>query len=282
MSQKEKRCLICQTEQDILYINGLNFCKKCLNSNKLQNFFEKKIRSQKKWERKKQELVTAYETCQNVYQYKEKNEKHPFVNYIIKNISKNESILDVGCGNGWLSSLLLNKYKVIAVDISKVMIEECKKKFKNEQKIKFYNSFVEELPLENASVDNVIMFDVLEHCVDVKRVLKEINRVLKPGGQLFIVVPQLYGQIYQNLIKNYRKTGRFFQIKRYLNYFFTKKMYGNFHLHEFTRKKISKVLTESGFEYEFIRFNKHSKIKKILEFFGVNYSHTLFVVGIKK
>ncbi len=43
----------------------------------------------------------------------------------------------------------------------------------------------ESLPLDNDSMDRVVGVDVLEHVLDVHRVLAEIHRVLRPGGVFF-------------------------------------------------------------------------------------------------
>jgi ubiquinone/menaquinone biosynthesis C-methylase UbiE len=45
------------------------------------------------------------------------------------------------------------------------------------------------LPLRNSSVDVVVSFEVLEHLPDEHDALQEIRRVLKPGGDLIITVP---------------------------------------------------------------------------------------------
>ncbi len=45
------------------------------------------------------------------------------------------------------------------------------------------------LPFENNSVDGIICESLLEHVVDADAVIKEIKRVLKPGGWLYISVP---------------------------------------------------------------------------------------------
>jgi SAM-dependent methyltransferase len=45
------------------------------------------------------------------------------------------------------------------------------------------------LPLRNSSVDVVVSFEVLEHLADERAALQEIRRVLKPGGDLVVTVP---------------------------------------------------------------------------------------------
>jgi glycosyltransferase involved in cell wall biosynthesis/SAM-dependent methyltransferase len=48
------------------------------------------------------------------------------------------------------------------------------------------------IPLEDASVDSAMATEVLEHCPDPLVVLKEIRRVLKPGGAFFFTVPYIW------------------------------------------------------------------------------------------
>jgi len=49
-----------------------------------------------------------------------------------------------------------------------------------------------ELPFVDASIDTVLLLEVLEHVADARPVLAEIARVLKPDGLLLISVPFLY------------------------------------------------------------------------------------------
>jgi len=48
---------------------------------------------------------------------------------------------------------------------------------------------LEDLPFEDASVDAVLAFDVLEHCASDVRALSEVHRVSRPGGVLVVAVP---------------------------------------------------------------------------------------------
>lgn len=48
------------------------------------------------------------------------------------------------------------------------------------------------LPIAQASVDAVLLLEVMEHLGEDDRTLKEISRVLRPGGQFFLSVPFLY------------------------------------------------------------------------------------------
>lgn len=55
-----------------------------------------------------------------------------------------------------------------------------------------YCCSAEQMPLDNACIDQVLMTEVLEHLPDPVAVLKECHRVLKGGGQLIATMPFLY------------------------------------------------------------------------------------------
>ncbi|MEO5891111.1 MAG: class I SAM-dependent methyltransferase [Ferruginibacter sp.] len=48
------------------------------------------------------------------------------------------------------------------------------------------------IPMEDNSVETVLATELLEHCPDPEKVMKEMLRVLKPGGMLFLTVPFLW------------------------------------------------------------------------------------------
>jgi SAM-dependent methyltransferase len=54
-----------------------------------------------------------------------------------------------------------------------------------------YESDIQDMPLENESFDTVFSAEVLEHVPDPEKALREIYRVLKPGGKLVMSIPHL-------------------------------------------------------------------------------------------
>ncbi len=94
------------------------------------------------------------------------------------------AVLDLGCGPGSLTDKLLSipNVKLTGVDISPAMIREARRKF---PQVEFFVDDAEALSFEDNSLDAVFCSGVLHHFPALDMALKEIHRVLKPGG-LFV------------------------------------------------------------------------------------------------
>jgi SAM-dependent methyltransferase len=96
-------------------------------------------------------------------------------------------ILDAGCGSGW-STLLLRELGHDAVGSD---LHEGLQKGALEVDVPYVQGDLTALPLEEASFDVVAMHQVLEHVREPERALGECLRVLRPGGRLIVVGPNL-------------------------------------------------------------------------------------------
>lgn len=127
-----------------------------------------------------------------------------FVSEILKetgNISVNEEaivIADVGCGSGFFSIPLIKKLQdenilFFGLDISAEMLGIFGRNLKSEingsnlSKIKTLQSEEAFLPLGDHSVDILMMTNVFHEIEDKKSFLKEVKRVLKKNGVMFIL-----------------------------------------------------------------------------------------------
>jgi SAM-dependent methyltransferase len=89
--------------------------------------------------------------------------------------------LDIGCGQGLYTSLLLKKgYSVIGIDINRLRLQQASK---------FADVILADchaLPFKNCSFDLVCMLQVLHHIKKPQVALDEISRLSKNGGVLYL------------------------------------------------------------------------------------------------
>ena len=97
-------------------------------------------------------------------------------------------VLEVGCGEGRGIDLILSKAKsYTALDKIEPVIESLKKKYPQG---KFISGNIPPFSgLQENSFDRVFSFQVIEHIENDRLFLKEIHRVLKPGGEAFLTTP---------------------------------------------------------------------------------------------
>jgi ubiquinone biosynthesis O-methyltransferase len=123
------------------------------------------------------------------------------LDYIVKNIqtvfgSAKCKILEIGCGNGNISTVLASYgHEVLAIDISEDCIgyAAALKKKLNLKNLSFKVSNGTEIQGVGEPYDAVICSEVLEHLDNPESVVSKAYSVLKPGGILIVTVPNGYG-----------------------------------------------------------------------------------------
>ena len=107
--------------------------------------------------------------------------------YTVANIQSGEIAADIGAGTGFITEGLIQRgLRVIAIDQSEAMLQELKKKFKSAGEIDYRKGEAEKLPVEGDSIDYVFANMFLHHVELPSIAIKEMVRILKPGGMLVI------------------------------------------------------------------------------------------------
>ena len=105
-------------------------------------------------------------------------------------IERGHQVLDLGCGTGTLVLLIKShhpKADVIGLDVDPKVIEIAKARAARAGlNVGFYHGMAFDLPYEDASFDRVISSLMFHHLTrgNKERTLREVFRVLRPGGQL--------------------------------------------------------------------------------------------------
>lgn len=108
-----------------------------------------------------------------------------------KKLTKEDRILDIGCGEGIITSLLDGK-EVIGIDINKDTIKFARNRIREDNKF-FLVASATYLPFKNSVFDCVSAFHLIEHlnAEDGLRFLKEVKRVCRAHGRIVIATPNL-------------------------------------------------------------------------------------------
>ncbi|MGE0815519.1 MAG: class I SAM-dependent methyltransferase [Vicinamibacterales bacterium] len=96
-------------------------------------------------------------------------------------------VLDLGCFDGAISQVYLDEgaTHVYGVDIDAAAIKRARTNF-TDPRLTFETGTVSTIPLPDRCVDVVVSYDVFEHVSRISTILRELERVLTPGGTVLI------------------------------------------------------------------------------------------------
>jgi len=156
----------------------------------------------------REELLTFYAT--NPYYHdmtaREDKVEHPQAELLLKLISTSNNciVADIGCGSGVVLEAVARKANtVIGIDISEICLKKARERLKrvNHDNWLVIKGDAERIPIADKSVDIVYSFEVLEHIFDPPAVIREMSRIIRPGGMLILSLPNGYSL---NLHLHYR------------------------------------------------------------------------------
>ena len=95
-------------------------------------------------------------------------------------------VADLGCGTGYMAGAFLGRAsRLICVDRSTAMLHQARERLeprRGRTTLEFRQGELDDLPLEDASLDGLVAGMVFHHLAELERPLAEMRRVLKPGG----------------------------------------------------------------------------------------------------
>lgn len=114
-------------------------------------------------------------------------------------------VIEIGCGVGNFTGMLLDHDAVIAVDKEPACIERLKRRYPAKLNLHAFRCDAgdnEMLRFGECALDSCVCLNVLEHIEDDDGVLRRMKAILAPGGVIVLMVPafpSLYGAIDRNL-----------------------------------------------------------------------------------
>ena len=143
--------------------------------------------------------MTYYDEISKGYEELHKEEQEKKIKLIKKHleISKNDLLLDVGCGTGLTTEPW--DCRKIGIDPAKKLIEKAKAK---NTKTEYRLAPAEDIPFEDDKFDIVISITAIQNFQDIKKGLEEIKRVGKNKFVLSFLKKSNKKEYIENLIKN--------------------------------------------------------------------------------
>lgn len=185
-------------------------------------------------------------------------------------LKKGERILEVGCGDGYylhiLSSLNL-ALKLYGTDYDLHTLEVAKRNLARRKINLGFGDLMKKLPFPADYFDKVIMSEVAEHLPNDVQGLREVRRVLKPGGILCLTVPNHNYPLLWDPVN--------WLLEHLLDTHITSGFWAglwNMHIRLYTKDQISTVISQAGF-----------KIKDVesLTFWSLPFNHNVVNFGAR-
>lgn len=134
-------------------------------------------------------------------------------------------LLEVGCAQGFFLNAARTTYEVVGVEPSRSAAEYARRALR----LDIAGATIEDAKLPGASFDAVALIDVIEHVADPVGLLKSCARVLKPGGFVYLVTPDI-DSLSAALLR-----GRWWGLRPA-------------HIHYFSRRGMAAALEKAGFD----------------------------------
>ena len=144
--------------------------------------------------RRLRDHAEAHPTCPTTSEYahwRHSRLESQFTTHFAPAEVQGRRVIDFGCGSGRLARIALDlgAASVIGVDLSEKNVTRAREAVAGVglgERISFVVGRPDAMPLDSASADVVLCFDVMEHVLDYDAIIRDWHRVLVPGGKVLV------------------------------------------------------------------------------------------------
>jgi SAM-dependent methyltransferase len=156
----------------------------------------------------------------------------------LRHLGRRPRLLEVGCGFGYFLDVAFEEdFEVLGLEFNPYAVERLRRKYA----FPIQCGAIETVDFEPASLDAVVMFDVIEHLRDPFAALDRIREILTPNGLLVLTTPDagtFTSRLLGRRLEDFRRTRE--------------------HLFFFARKTLRNILNEHGFAVTEMRSIGHT------------------------
>jgi len=191
--------------------------------------------------------------------------RRDWIIYAIKKYAniKDMICMEIGPGSGvYLPILAKVSKKVTALDIEMSYLNNAKILLKKYNNIEIIAADILYNNIPSATYDLILCSEVIEHIEDPSKAIKEIYRILKPGGILILSTPQKF-----SFMEMTAKIATIPGIISIVKYIYKESVIDLGHIHLLTQKKLLKII--SNIRFEILQMHKSGLYLPIIaEIFG--------------
>lgn len=140
------------------------------------------------------------------------------VDFLNVKLKPGDKILEIGCGTAAMAEIFDKKIFYYGIDISRYAVLEAQKRIKGKSNATIITARAEDLPFRDGEFNAIVSVFTLEHLNKPRESLLEMIRVLKTGGYLFLIAPNL--ELPFSYPSALRHRSRLFRLKFYFVRFF--------------------------------------------------------------
>jgi len=127
---------------------------------------------------------------------------HKKMKLVLDYVRQGESLIDIGCGTGEFIVQLRERFNtLVGIDTNSHAIEFTARRVGKDRNILLQCGELDSLHFTAEHFDVCLCLDVLEHVKDLSTLLKEIHRILRPGAEMIVTVPNWYDMIVSGILQ---------------------------------------------------------------------------------